>query len=107
MSVRARRLAHRDQDVLGQARDEGSVVLRLEGSGLAHAKRSSAARSTSEISAYRKSVLLKIAPRRLTIRISRHRASLERALKPRDEGIVLFGQDRAVGGLTNDSISTK
>jgi hypothetical protein len=30
-----RRLCARDQDVLGQACDEGGVVLRLEGSGLA------------------------------------------------------------------------
>ena len=73
-----RRLRAGDQDVLGQAGDEGGIVLRLEVPAWPHAMRSSAARSRSEISAYLKSVRLKIVPRRLTIRISRHCASFER-----------------------------
>ena len=86
-----------DQDVLGQARDEGSVVLRLEGSGLATSQEvvGRALHIENLGVAEERSVEDRAAPvdhpDQQALRV------LGKALKPQDEGVVLVRQDRAVG----------
>src|ERR1700722_5259138 len=86
-----------DPDVLGQARDERSVVLRLEGSGLAASYEvvGRALYIENLGVAEERSVEDRAAPvdhpDQQALRV------LGKTLKPQDEGVVLIGQNRAVG----------
>ena len=93
-----RRLCARDQDVLGQACDEGGVVLRLEGSGLAACQEVvGRAFHVGNLGVPEERPVEDRAapidhPDQQALRV------LGKALKPQDEGVVLVRQDRAVGG---------
>ena len=97
MSVRPAAFAPRDQDVLGQACDEGGVVLRLEGSGLAACQEVvGRAFHIGNLGVSKERPVEDRAapvdhPDQQALRV------LGKALKPQDEGVVLVRQDRAVG----------
>ena len=92
-----RRLRTADQDILGKACDEGSVVLDPEGSGLAASQEivSRALHIGNFGVPEERSVKDRAAPvdhpDQQALRV------LGKALKPRDESFVLVRQDRTVG----------